>query len=80
MVTWESVIIAVYGALLGSVVGIVLARALVEALDTEEIVFRVPVAQIAVAVFLALIAGIVAAIYPARRASRLNVLDAIAYE
>ncbi len=80
MVTWESVIIAVYGALLGSVVGIVLARALVEALDTEEIVFRVPAAQIAVAVFLALIAGIVAAIYPARRASRLNVLEAIAYE
>jgi putative ABC transport system permease protein len=80
MVTWESVIIAVYGALLGSVVGIVLARALVEALDTDEIVFRVPVIQIVLAVALAMVAGVVAAIYPAQRASRLNVLEAIAYE
>ena len=80
MVTWESVIIAVYGALLGSVVGIVLARALVEALDTDEIVFRLPMVQVMIAVVLAMVAGIVAAIYPARRAARLNVLDAIAYE
>ncbi len=80
MVTWESVIIAVYGALLGSVVGIVLARALVEALDTDEIVFRLPIVQVMIAVVLAMVAGIVAAIYPARRAARLNVLDAIAYE
>jgi putative ABC transport system permease protein len=80
MVTWESVIIAVYGALLGTVVGIVLARALVEALDTDEIVFRLPIVQIALAVVLAMVAGVIAAIYPAQRASRLNVLEAIAYE
>ena len=80
MVTWESVIIAVYGALLGSVVGIVLARALVEALETDEIVFRLPYLQVVVAVLLAMVAGVVAAIYPARRAARLNVLEAIAYE
>lgn len=80
MVTWESVIIAVYGALLGSVVGMILARALVEALETDEIVFRLPVVQVVVAVLLAMVAGVVAAIYPARRAARLNVLEAIAYE
>ena len=80
MVTWESVIIAVYGALLGSVVGIILARALVEALDTDEIVFRLPIVQVIIAVLLAMFAGVVAAIYPARRAARLNVLEAIAYE
>ncbi len=80
MITWESVIIAVYGALLGSVVGIILARALVEALDTDEIVFRIPIVQVVAAVLLAMIAGVVAAIYPARRAARLNVLEAIAYE
>jgi putative ABC transport system permease protein len=80
MVTWESVIIAVYGALLGSAVGIVLARALVEALDTDEIVFRLPITQVVVAVALAMVAGVIAAIYPAQRASRLNVLEAIAYE
>ena len=80
MVTWESVIIAVYGALLGSAVGIVLARALVEALDNATIVFDLPVLQVMIAILAAMIAGIVAAIYPARRAARLNVLDAIAYE
>ncbi len=80
MVTWESVIIAVYGALLGSAVGIVLARALVEALDTDQIVFRLPIVQVVIAVALAMVAGVVAAIYPAQRASRLNVLEAIAYE
>lgn len=80
MVTWESVIIAVYGAILGSMVGIVLAAALVEALDEEALIFSVPTVQIVVAVVVAMLAGIVAAIYPARRAARLNVLDAIAYE
>jgi putative ABC transport system permease protein len=80
MVTWESVIIAVYGALLGSAVGIVLARALVEALDTDEIIFRLPIVQVIIAVALAMVAGVIAAIYPAQRASRLNVLEAIAYE
>lgn len=80
MITWESVIIAVYGALLGSGVGMLLARALVEALDTDEIVFRLPYLQVGIAVGLAMIAGVIAAVYPARRASRLNVLDAISYE
>ena len=80
MITWESVIIAVYGALLGSGVGVLLARALVEALDNETIVFDVPVIQVLIAIFIAMIAGVIAAIYPARKASKLNVLEAIAYE
>ncbi len=80
MITWESVIIAVYGAILGSGVGILLAAALVEALDEDALIFSVPGLQIVTAVVIAMLAGIVAAIYPARRAARLNVLDAIAYE
>jgi putative ABC transport system permease protein len=42
--------------------------------------FVVPVGQLAVYLVLAALAGVVAAIWPARRAARLNVLEAISYE
>jgi putative ABC transport system permease protein len=42
--------------------------------------FVVPVGQLAVYLVLAALAGVLAAIWPARRAARLNVLDAISYE
>ncbi len=81
MIRWESVIIAVFGAILGMLTGIVLGWAVVQALKDEGIgTFAIPVTQMIILVLVAAVAGIVAAIYPAFKASRLNVLDAIAYE
>ena len=81
MIRWESVIIAVIGALLGLVVGIAFGSALVMSLADEgfsEVVF--PGGQLVTYVLLAGVAGVLAALPPARRAARLNVLEAIATE
>jgi putative ABC transport system permease protein len=81
MIRWESVIIAVIGALLGLVVGGLFGWALVTALADDGLeVFALPAGQLLTYVIAAGIAGIIAAIPPARRAARLNVLDAIAAE
>ena len=50
------------------------------ALSDYGIVFAVPVVTLAVFVVVAILAGVLAAILPARRASRLNVLEALQYE
>ncbi|MDQ3211006.1 MAG: ABC transporter permease, partial [Actinomycetota bacterium] len=81
MVRWESIIIAVFGAVLGLMIGIVFGWALQQALKTEGVSeFVVPVGQLAVYLVIAALIGVIAAIWPARRASRLNVLEAISYE
>jgi putative ABC transport system permease protein len=81
MIRWESVIIAVIGALLGLVIGAFFGWALVEALASEGITeLAIPGGQLILYVILAAIAGVVAAIPPARRAARLNVLEAIGTE
>lgn len=82
MVTWEAVIVAVFGAGLGLVLGVFFGWAVIASLqaDDVEIVLSIPETWLAMAVGAAAVAGIVAAVYPARRASRLNVLEAIAYE
>lgn len=81
MVRWESVIIAVFGAMLGMVVGAVLGWTVVLALKDEGLGdFSIPVGQLVTLILVAGLAGVLAAIYPAWKASRLNILDAIAYE
>lgn len=81
MVRVESIIIAMFGALLGVVLGIFFGWALIEALESEGIEdFVVPTGQIIGYFVLAAIAGILAAAGPAWRASRMNVLDAISHE
>ncbi len=81
MIRWEAVIIALFGAVMGVGVGLFLGWAVVRALADEGLgSFAVPVSQIAVLVLLAAFAGVIAAIYPSWKASRLNVLAAIAYE
>ena len=80
MVRYESVITAVFGALLGLVLGLFFAFVVIKAINSEGFGFTVPVGQIVALLIFAIVVGVVAAIFPARRASRLDVLRAIAYE
>ncbi len=81
MVTVESVVISVFGALLGLVVGSVLGAAVVRALRDQGIsVLRFSWGTIGIFLVLAVIVGLIAAVIPAIRAARTNVLRAIAYE
>jgi putative ABC transport system permease protein len=83
MVTVESVVITVFGALLGIAVGSALGVAVVAALgnaDAPLVTVAVPYATMAVLLGLAVVVGLVAAVLPAARASRVDVLRAIAYE
>jgi putative ABC transport system permease protein len=81
MVRWEAVLIAVMGALFGVVIGILFGWAMQQALAPQGFTeLGIPGAQIAIYVVLAAVAGVLAAIMPARRAARLNILEAVAYE
>ena len=80
MVRHESIVTALIGATLGIGVGLFLAAITTAALSQYGIVFAVPVGTLAVFVVVAILAGMLAAILPARRASRLNVLAALQYE
>jgi putative ABC transport system permease protein len=81
MVTVESVVISVFGALLGIVVGLGLGAAVVQALKSQGITeFGLPYTQIVIYLVLSAVVGVVAAVLPAIRAARLNVLAAISYE
>lgn len=79
MVRVEAVLVSVFGGLLGLAVGVVfgvaLQRALVEQGVTE---LSFPVGSLAAYVLLAAVAGVLAAWVPARRAAKLNVLQAVA--
>ena len=79
MIRWEAVTIALYGALIGVVLGLAFGVAAAVAIP-DEIVDRVsvPAGQFVVFVALAVVFGLAAAILPSYRASRMNVLDAIA--
>ena len=81
MIRWESVIIAVMGAVLGVVVGIFFGFALQRALVPQGVTeLAIPVGQLILYVVFAGLAGVLAAIWPARRAAKLKVLESIAYE
>ena len=81
MIRWEAVIIAILGALFGVVIGTFFGWALQRALAPEGVTeFRLPVATLVFFVIGAGLAGVVTAIFPARRAAKLNVLESISYE
>jgi putative ABC transport system permease protein len=78
-IRWESVMIALLGTALGAVIAVGGAWGIVQAMGTAGVTaFKVPVVQMAAIVGLAAFAGVLAALGPARRAAKLNVLDAIA--
>jgi putative ABC transport system permease protein len=80
MIRQESVVTALIGAALGIAVGMFLAILTTTALSQYGIVLAVPYGMLAIFVGVAILAGMLAAILPARRASKLNVLEALQYE
>ena len=78
MIRHESVITALIGGALGIALGIVLGGLLVYRVDFIQ--FSLPVTSLVIFAFMSIVIGILAAIFPARRAARLNVLEALQYE
>ncbi len=81
MVRWEAVIIALFGGILGVAMGVLFGLAATAALPETFIdVTSVPVMKLSLYLLVAGLFGVVAAIFPARRAARLDILEAISYE
>jgi putative ABC transport system permease protein len=80
MIRYEAVITALIGAILGMVLGIVFAALIAQPLKDEGFTLSYPVGSLIVLLILAAFAGVLAAIPPARRASRLDVLESLQYE
>jgi len=80
MVVNESIITAIIGGLLGSAIGVLFGFLVTQALDDLGLGFSVPVGQLVLIIVLAAMVGVVGAIAPARRSSRLNPLEALRTE
>jgi ABC-type antimicrobial peptide transport system permease subunit len=80
MVRSESIITALIGAALGLPLGIFLALLMTKALSQFNVQIKIPFGQLAIFAIVAIVVGMFAAIFPARRAARLNVLRALQYE
>ena len=80
-IRWEAVIIALLGTALGLVLGIVFSFTLVTVLESQGFnTFRLPIVQLIILSVLAAGLAVLMAAWPARRAARLDVLEAIATE
>ena len=80
VIRYEAVITALIGAMLGIVLGLFFAAMVSRPLADEGFELSFPVGTLILLLVLAALAGVVAAIGPARRAAKLDVLDALAYE
>jgi putative ABC transport system permease protein len=79
MIRSEAVILAIFGAIIGIIVGTGMGVALVSSLKQQGITdVVVPVSRLVVFLLIAALLGLIAASWPARRASRLDILNAIA--
>ncbi|MEM9134443.1 MAG: FtsX-like permease family protein [Actinomycetota bacterium] len=78
VIRWESVIVCLFGAVVGIILGVIFGAAAVAAIPDSIIsVVAVPYESVLFMVLTAALAGVIAALFPALRASRLNVLEAI---
>ncbi|MGN6202182.1 MAG: ABC transporter permease [Solirubrobacterales bacterium] len=80
MIRYEAVITALIGAILGMVLGIVFAALIAQPLKDEGFTLSYPIGSLALLLVFAAVIGVIAAIWPARRASRLDVLQSLQYE
>ena len=80
MVRGESIVTALIGAALGLPLGIGMAALVTRSLSDYGVQLVLPVGTLVVFAIVAVVAGVVAAVVPARRASRLDVLRALQYE
>jgi putative ABC transport system permease protein len=80
MIRYEAVITALIGAILGLILGVIFAALIAQPLKDEGFTLSYPILQLIAMLVLAAILGVVAAVPPARRASRLDVLDSLQYE
>jgi putative ABC transport system permease protein len=80
MIRSESIVTALIGAALGLPLGVFLAWLVTKALSDQGVSFVIPSGLLVIFVVVAIAAGVVAAVAPARRASRLKVLQALQYE
>jgi putative ABC transport system permease protein len=80
LVRYEAAITALIGAILGSLLGVLFAALISRPLADEGFVLSFPVLTLLALLVLAALAGVVAAIGPARRAAKLDVLEALSYE
>ena len=80
MIRHEGVITALIGAALGIPLGLFLALLVTKALSQFDVRYSIPIGTLVVFGVIAVLAGLVAALLPARRAARLNVLEALQYE
>jgi putative ABC transport system permease protein len=80
MIRQESIITALIGGALGITVGFFLSVLTTQALSDQGIVLAIPWTTLFIFVVATIVAGMLAAILPARRASRLNILEALQYE
>jgi putative ABC transport system permease protein len=80
LIRYESVITALIGAIIGAVLGLLIAIVAVQALKDKGFVLSIPVALLIAVIVLAGVAGVLAAVLPARRAARVNVIEALQYE
>jgi putative ABC transport system permease protein len=80
MIRYEAVITALIGAILGLALGVVFAALIAQPLKQEGFTLSYPVGTLIGILVLAALLGVIAAIVPARRASRLDVLESLQYE
>ena len=80
IVRYESVITSIIGGILGTVLGVLFAYVVIDAPGLAGHQFSVPWTQLVVFLIVAGFVGVIAAVLPARRAARVNILEAIHYE
>ncbi|MCB0862134.1 MAG: FtsX-like permease family protein, partial [Solirubrobacterales bacterium] len=80
MVRYEAVITAVIGAVSGLIVGVIFAFLIGIPLSGDGFNLSYPIGTLILILILTAVAGVIAAIYPARKAAKLDVLEAVSYE